>query len=405
MALTLTPQSLRKAFPNARQDYIDAFVNGAAELERAGILANAKRIRHFLAQGAAETSGFTITTESGNYSAAQLLKVFPKYFKSAAEAKAYARRPQAIFNRTYGGRLGNNMPGDGYKYRGRGIFQITGKDGYRRYGQRIGLDLVKNPDLAALPENSIKLAILYWSDLNLNAWADKDDILAVSRGINGGSPTRNIQPNGFAHRKTWLATIAKTMTFGGKASEAPKAPIGQLQEGDSGPEVRKLQSALRGKGYPVGAVDGIYGANTRRAVIAFQAEHSLKGASGIWQADYWPVLDSAEHIQEARQETTEQDLQSDPAVKRLSLMERIISFLGLGWLFGGAAMDQASSFPELIMQWQPVLEVLKPAIQFMAVNGWLIGLALLFVLWLIVRSLMRYIVRAYRNFDYQGGAE
>lgn len=402
MAITLTAAALRKAFPSAKMEYVNAFIEHVPTLERAGILQNDKRLRHFLAQGAAETSGFTITTESGAYSADGLLKIFPKYFKSRAEAQAYAKRPQAIFNRTYGGRLGNNMPGDGYKYRGRGVFQITGKASYKAYGERLGIDLVNNPDKAADPLVSVQIAIHYWSDLGLNAWADKNDILAVSRGINGGNPKRNIQPNGMPHRKSWFTKITKSLDFGAAAAEVEQGQPGTLKEGDTGEQVSRLQSALRAKGYPAGNIDGIYGANTRRAVSLFQAEHDLEGDIGVWLDEYWPVLDAAENIQEARKETTAQDLQNDPIVKQATFWQRLLLWFGIGGALTGGASEGASNFPALVTQYQPVLETLRPPLQWAASNGWVLVVLLCFAGFFAFRFIIQRIVKAYQHGDYQG---
>lgn len=402
MSLTLTAVALRKAFPSAKMEYVNAFIENVPVLERAGILENDKRLRHFLAQGAAETSGFTITTESGNYSADGLLKIFPKYFKSRAEAKAYAKRPEAIFNRTYGGRLGNTAPGDGYRYRGRGVFQITGKAAYKAYGERLGIDLVNNPDKAADPLVSVQIAVHYWSDLSLNTWADNDDILAVSRGINGGNPKRNIQPNGMPHRKGWYSKITKSLSIGAAAEEMRAE--GTLKEGDQGSEVERLQSALRAKGYPIGAIDGIYGAATRRAVTLFKAENDLEGEAGIWLAEYWPALENAANIQENRQETTAKDLHQagDPVVTNLTWSERLLKWLGLGALVTGGASSTAGNFPELVTQYQPVIEVFRPAIQFAANNGWILVAIAAFALWFVLRGVIGRIAKAYRHGDYQG---
>src|SRR5690606_6560222 len=105
----------------------------------------------------------TIAEESGMYSAQRLLLVFPKYFKSLAEAQQFAYKPEDIFNRTYGGRMGNNMPGDGYKYRGRGAIQTTGKWSYDHMGKFLGVDLVNNPDLVAT-KYYWESAIFYFND-------------------------------------------------------------------------------------------------------------------------------------------------------------------------------------------------------------------------------------------------
>jgi putative chitinase len=402
MTITLTAAGLRKAFPNAKMEYVNALIEHVQIMESHGILEIDKRLRHFLAQGAAETSGYTITEESGFYSAEGLLKTFPKYFKSKAEAKAYAKRPQAIFNRTYGNRLGNTAPGDGYKYRGRGIFQLTGKDAYKRYGERLGIDLVNSPDEAATPEISVKIACLYWSDLGLNDWADKDDLLAVSRGINGGNPKRNIQPNGMSHRKSWYAKVTKTFSFGVAAAEAPRAEPGTLQEGDEGPEVEKLQSLLRAKGYPAGNIDGIYGANTRRAVSLFQADQGSDGQAGVWKTDYWQALEAAPNVQEAREAVTAKDLANDPIVRQATLWQRLLLWFGIGGALTGGASEGASNFPALVTQYQPILETLRPPIQWAANNGWVLVVLLCIAGFIGLKYLIQHIVKAYKYGDYQG---
>jgi hypothetical protein len=338
------------------------------------------------------------------------LKIFPKYFKSLAEAKAYAKRPEAIFNRTYGGRLGNSLPGDGYKYRGRGIFQITGKDEYKRYGDFIGLDLIGNPDLAAKPENSLLIAIHLWLDLGLNEWADKDDILAISRAINCGSPTRNIQPNGLVDRKSWYVKLSKIpletdgISHEEPATPAPKPEPGTLREGDTGAEVERLQSLLRAKGFAAGNIDGTFGANTRRAVEAFQAEHGSDQEPGIWQPEYWSELEAAPNIQTERQTVTADDLHKagDPAVVGLTWAQRVLMFLGFGGAITGSATEGASNFPALVTQYQPVIDTFRPLFQWLATNGWLIVIVAAIAVWFLARWAIQHIVTAYQHFDYQG---
>jgi putative chitinase len=116
-----------------------------------------------LAQIQAE-SNFVPRSENLNYTGAQLWKAFPKYFKSKEEAYKIAKEgEEAIANRIYGGRMGNAAD-EGYKYRGRGYIQITGKDNYKKYGEKIGVDLVANPDLANNPDTALKLATVYLKD-------------------------------------------------------------------------------------------------------------------------------------------------------------------------------------------------------------------------------------------------
>ena len=113
-------------------------------------ISNPFRLAHFLAQTAHESGNFKHVRENLNYSAEGLLKVFPKYF-SKETASFYARKPEAIANLVYGGRMGNGdkNSGDGWRYRGRGYLGLTGKSNYRAFGDFIGVDLVKDPDLVA----------------------------------------------------------------------------------------------------------------------------------------------------------------------------------------------------------------------------------------------------------------
>jgi putative chitinase len=140
------------------------------------------RIAHFLAQAAAETGGFRYLREI--------------WGPTNAQARYEGRDD-----------LGNTEAGDGSKYRGRGIFQITGRDNYRRYGDRLGLDLVDHPELAEDPATALHIACLYWSDHRLNDYADADNILGTSNGINRGNPASIKEPNGYAARKAALRKI------------------------------------------------------------------------------------------------------------------------------------------------------------------------------------------------------
>jgi len=155
------------------------------------------RIAHFLAQVLHESGLMQVVEENLNYSANRLLAVFPKYF-SPAEARAHAGNPQRIGNRVYAGRNGNGneQSGDGYRYRGRGLIQLTGKAKYRELGKSIGTDLVAAPDLVAT-QLAVASAVFFWSTRACNDPADADDLVAVTRKVNGGL-------NGFADRRRLL---------------------------------------------------------------------------------------------------------------------------------------------------------------------------------------------------------
>lgn len=158
-------------------------------LSKFGINKNPKRFTHFMAQIAHESAHFNRLEENLKYSGERLWELFRKYFNDQAEAQSFARQPEKIANRIYGGRMGNGdeASGDGWRYRGRGFIQLTGRDNYREIGRRIGVDLEANPDLVATDLSvALKASCAYWDWKKLNALADADDIRGITRQINGG---------------------------------------------------------------------------------------------------------------------------------------------------------------------------------------------------------------------------
>jgi putative chitinase len=149
------------------------------------------RLAHFLAQCALESTGFTATVENLNYRAARLMQVFPKYFRSVDPA-AYANNPTKIANRVYANRMGNGdeASGDGFKFRGRGYIQLTGKNNYTSFSSFVGEDCVANPDLVAT-RYPLASAAFYFKSNNIWAICDKgaDDgtVSKVTRAVNGGT--------------------------------------------------------------------------------------------------------------------------------------------------------------------------------------------------------------------------
>lgn len=172
------------------------------------------RLAHFLAQVAHESVLFSKTTENMNYSAEGLKVTFSKYFPTPDIRAQYARQPEKIGNRAYANRNGNGseLSGEGYLFRGRGYLQLTGKGNYSDYSRNTYGDdrIVKNPKLLAEPVDAMKSSLWYWTNNNLNKWADADDILAVSRAINLGNPLSKGTPNGLDDRKKYL-TKAKAL--------------------------------------------------------------------------------------------------------------------------------------------------------------------------------------------------
>ncbi len=148
------------------------------------------RIAAFLAQVGHESANFKHTRENLNYSHVALLRVFLKYFKTAS-AKEYARKPEKIANRVYANRMGNGdeASGDGYKYRGRGLIQLTGKHNYEAYSLYAYGDnrIVNQPDLLIEPEDALRSACWFWKVNGCNEIADTEDFTKLTRRINGGT--------------------------------------------------------------------------------------------------------------------------------------------------------------------------------------------------------------------------
>ena len=142
----------------------------------------------FLAQLAHESGQLRRWNENLGYRWQGLRQVFPKYFKTDAEAQAFDRQDERIANRVYGGRLGNGPEesGDGWRYRGRGPIQLTGKDNYRTCGAAIGVDLVSQPERLETPEVGCLAAGWFWTKRGLNALADAGDFVTITKKINGG---------------------------------------------------------------------------------------------------------------------------------------------------------------------------------------------------------------------------
>lgn len=191
----------RRVAPHARPEYLSTFEQGDALFAAAGVT-TPLRLAHFLAQILEETGGLTITEESGNYSAPRIVQVWPSRFHSVAEAEPYAHNAEKLFNTVYANRMGNGPPssGDGHKYLGRGILQTTGREAYRKYGKRCGVDFEGHPELVYAAEHALKPALAEWTDSRCNELADRDDIHAITKRVNGGYTN-------FSERVRWLHVV------------------------------------------------------------------------------------------------------------------------------------------------------------------------------------------------------
>jgi len=148
-----------------------------------------QRVAAFLAQCAHESGGFVFLKENLNYKAASLRKVFPKYFPDDGIAAVYANRPEMIANRVYASRMGNGdeRSGDGYRYCGRGLIQLTGRTNYQAFADSIEKPVEQVTEYLGTFEGAVQSACWFWENNNLNKWADAGDILAMTKKINGGT--------------------------------------------------------------------------------------------------------------------------------------------------------------------------------------------------------------------------
>lgn len=182
-----TKAQLKEMLP--RNPYIDNWYKAVNEILPEYDINTPKRVAAFLAQCAHESGGFIFLKENLNYRAASLRKVFPKYFPTDELAAQYANKPEKIANRVYANRMGNGdeASGDGWRYCGRGLIQLTGKDNYTFFAASIEVPIQEATEYLETFEGAVQSACFFWDQNNLNQWADKGDILTLTKRINGGT--------------------------------------------------------------------------------------------------------------------------------------------------------------------------------------------------------------------------
>ena len=186
----ITLELLQAVCPKTKSSILNGYVeplNTVAEYYE--MLENKKRIAAFIAQLAHESGGFNFTSENLNYSADGLRRVFPRYFPTDELAKQYARKPEKIANRVYANRMknGDEASGDGYKFRGRGLIQLTGRDNYTRFAAALDMTLDETISYLETPNGAVVSAGWFWDNNKLNAYCDRDDFIGLTKRINGGT--------------------------------------------------------------------------------------------------------------------------------------------------------------------------------------------------------------------------
>lgn len=159
------------------------------------------RLAAFLAQCAHESGNFKFLNENLNYRAESLRKVFPKYFPTDELAKQYEKKPEMIANRVYGGRMGNGdeASGDGWRFKGRGLIQLTGRDNYFWFSASLQIPIEEAVEYLGTFEGAVQSACWFWENNKLNQWADQGDILTLTKRINGGTIGLEDRKKHYAH--------------------------------------------------------------------------------------------------------------------------------------------------------------------------------------------------------------
>ena len=221
-------------------------------------ISNRLRIAHFLGQTCHESAGFRTTEEF-------------------ASGDAYEGRSD----------LGNTQPGDGRRFKGRGLLQLTGRANYREFGGVLGVDLEGRPETAAQPALSLRIACEYWKRRNINKACDQDDLMTVTRLINGGLNGLEDRRHYTNNARRALARIEGVKLSGAQNGSGKRI----LHRGSKGEDVAELQTLLRQLDFAIG-IDGDFGAGTEVAVTRFQSENKLD-ADGIVGAQTWAALAKA----------------------------------------------------------------------------------------------------------------
>lgn len=188
--MELTLEQLKQLLP--RNPYVQHWHNALSQLLPDYEINTSRRIAAFVAQCAHESGGFMVLQENLNYRWQSLRKLFPKYFPTDELAQQYASRPnkqEAIANRIYANRMGNGPEesGDGFRYRGRGLIQLTGKENYTWFAASLEISPEEATEYLGTFEGAAQSACWFWETNKLNQWADKGDIVTLTKRINGGT--------------------------------------------------------------------------------------------------------------------------------------------------------------------------------------------------------------------------
>lgn len=314
--------------------YIRAFWKSRHVLGSYGIN-TPRRLGHFLAQGLVETGYLRQTEENTNYSLKRYRELpwLQRRFEYDEQlfVDHYLGHPERIANRIYGARYkpglgnGDEASGDGWRYRGRGFFQLTGRANYTTYDAIVPqYDLVNNPDLLGNDiEAAIEVAAAFFADRDLHQYADVNDADAISRAVNLGSATNAGQVNHLSER---IEYASKCVAFFGDVSpyiDSPLDPHRPIYEGEKSEDVYEIQSDLIELGYLDGPADGDFGPGTLRALKAFQRDQGLQ-EDGVVTLQVRRLLDdltsanASTALSQQRSEAPDRALQAESGMNQVN---------------------------------------------------------------------------------------
>ena len=270
-----TRDHLAKIIPGNKD--VDAWYEALCDILPKYGVTTERRVAHFLSQCAHESGNFKRLEENLNYSAKALRAVFGRYFGDAPkrDADEYHRQPEMIANYVYMDefrkyKMGNVNEGDGWLFRGRGLKQLTGRDNYTRFGDSIGISAEEAAEYVATPKGAVESACWFWDANNLNDIADTDDVVKMTKKINGGKIGLEDRQKRYINAMEVLGMSADMVADDDDDDiEDIIDDIGVLRKGSRGEGVKIMQEALG-----IGA-DGVFGPGTERALKEWQAANGL----------------------------------------------------------------------------------------------------------------------------------
>jgi putative chitinase len=253
-----------------------------------------QRIAGFIAQCAHESGDFRTLEENLNYSEKSLLAVFGRYFGPAPKRNPaeFARNPEKIANYVYmdefrskQGAMGNTKPGDGWRFRGRGLKQLTGRNNYTAFGKTIGMTAEQAAEYVATEKGAVESACWFWQTAGCNAFADKGDIVGLSKKINGGDIGLEDRVRRWEEALKILGQPAAKVAIVEEKDVDVADDIGILRRGCKGEGVKIMQKALGV------TADGNFGPGTEKALKEWQAKNGLKADGIAGPATFAKLLD------------------------------------------------------------------------------------------------------------------